>query len=154
WKSLADLGVLALGAEPDAREFRHITAACEALGRAGFPGPLAATFLATGLLPSGKAEAVIDGSAVVSLGTPPLMPWGAVADLLIALDGDEARLVEARAAEPVATLGGEHWARIEAAPSKALGPWHPALHRYDLSLAAYQVGAAQSLLDRTAAHAR
>ena len=154
WKSLAHLGVLALGAEPDAREFRHIAAACEALGRAGFPGPLAATFFATGLVPPDKAEAVIAGDTLVSLGTPPLMPWGAVADMFIGLDGAEARLVEVRASEPVETLGGERWARVEAAPAEALGPWHPALHRYELSLAAYQVGAAQSLLDRTAAHAR
>ncbi|HEX4504571.1 MAG TPA: acyl-CoA dehydrogenase family protein [Alphaproteobacteria bacterium] len=154
WKSLADLGVLALGAEPGSREFRHIAAACEALGRAGFPGPLAATFFAAGLLPPERAEAVIDGGALVSLGTPPLMPWGGLADLFIALDGEEARLVDVRAVEPVETLGGEHWARVEAAPAEALGQWRPALHRYELSLAAYQVGAAQSLLDRTAAHAR
>ena len=154
WKSLADLGVLALAAEPDAREFAHIAAACEALGRAGFPGPLAATFFATGLLPPGRAEAVIDGSAIVSLGTPPLMPWGVVGDLFIALDGDEAWLVEARGSEPVETLGGEHWARVETQPLETLGPWRPALHRYELSLAAYLVGAAQGLLDRTAAHAR
>ena len=154
WKSLADLGVLALGAEPDAREFRHIAAACEALGRAGFPGPLAASFFATGLLPPDKAEAVIAGEALVSLGTPPLMPWGAAADLFVALDGDEARLVEVARTEPVETLGGEHWARVEVASARALCRWLPAFHRHELSLAAYQVGAAQSLLDRTAAHAR
>lgn len=154
WKSLADLGVLAVAAEPDAREFGHVAAACEALGRAGFPGPVAASFFATGLLPADKARSVVDASALVSLGTPPLMPWGAVADLFIALDGEEGRLVEVRAAEPVATLGGEHWARIESTPAERLGPWRPALHRYDLSLAAYQVGAAQDLLARTAAHAR
>ena len=154
WERLADLGVLALGAEPDAREFCHIAAASEALGRAGFPGPLAATFFATGLLPPARARTVIDGSGIVSLGTPPLMPWGAVGDLVIALDGDEARLVEARGVEPVAMLGGEHWARIDAVPVEMLGPWRPALHRYELSLAAYLVGAAQELLYRTAAHAR
>ncbi len=154
WERLAGLGVLALGSEGDAREFCHIAAACEALGRAGFPGPLAATFFATGLLPPAQAEALIAGDAVVSLGTLPLMPWGAVADLFIALDGDEARLIEVRAAEPVATLGGEHWARVAAEPAEALGPWRRAVHRYDLSLAAYLVGAARQLLERTAAHAR
>jgi alkylation response protein AidB-like acyl-CoA dehydrogenase len=154
WKSLADLGVLALAAEPDVREFCHIVAACEALGRAGFPGPLAATFFATGLLPSERAEALIDGSTLVSLGTPPLMPWGTVADLFIALDGDGARLIEVQATKPVATLGGEQWARVDVTRAEALGPWRPALHRYELSLAAYQVGAAQSLLERTATHAR
>jgi 3-oxocholest-4-en-26-oyl-CoA dehydrogenase alpha subunit len=154
WRGLADLGVLALGAEPDARDFAHIAAACEALGRAGFPGPLAANFLATGLMSPGDADAVAAGEALVSLGTPPLMPWGTVADLFIALDGEEARLIEVGGAEPVATLGGEHWARISDRRAAALGRWRPALHRYELSLAAYQVGAAQSLLDRTAAHAR
>jgi alkylation response protein AidB-like acyl-CoA dehydrogenase len=154
WKRLADLGVQALAADPDAREFVHIAAACGALGRTGFPGPLAATYFATGLLPPGRAEAVIAGESVVSIGTPPLMPWGMAADLFIALDGEEARLVEVRAAEPVETLGGEHWARVEITPADVLGPWRPALHRYELSLAAYLVGAAQHLLDSTAAHAR
>jgi alkylation response protein AidB-like acyl-CoA dehydrogenase len=154
WKRLADLGVLALTPEPDARVFAHIAAACEALGRAGFPGPLAATYFATGLLPPERAEAVIEGRALISLGTPPLMPWGAVADLFIALDGEEARLVDVNAAEPVATLGGEHWARVDVTPADVLGQWKPALHRYELSLAAYLVGAAEHLLDITAAHAR
>jgi len=154
WKSLADLGVLALAAEPNACEFVRIAAACEALGRAGFPGPVAATLFATGLLPPDRIEAVIEGRALVSLGAPPLMPWGKVADLFIALDGDEAGLVEIRGAEPVETLGGEHWARVDATPIEALGPWRRMLHRYELSLAAYQVGAAQYLLEATAAYAR
>jgi alkylation response protein AidB-like acyl-CoA dehydrogenase len=154
WKRLADLGVLALASEAGAREFVHMAAACEALGRAGFPGPLAATFLVTGLLPPALAASVVDGSDIVSLGTPPLMPWGAVASLFVALDGERGRLVEVHKAAPVQTLGGEHWARVEATPGEDLGPWAPLAHRYDLSLAAYLVGAAGRLLDGTAVHAR
>ena len=125
WKRLADLGVLALASESGAREYVHMAAACEALGRAGFPGPLAATFLATGLLPPAQAASVVNGSAIVSLGTPPLMPWGAVANLFVALDGERARLVEVHMAVPVQTLGGEHWARVQATPGEDLGLWAP-----------------------------
>ena len=107
WQRLAELGVLALASEAGAREYGHAVAAFEALGRGGFPGPLAATFMATKLLDQTRAASLADGSVIVSLGRPPLMPWGAVADLFIGIDEDEASLMEVGRVAPVETLRSE-----------------------------------------------
>lgn len=155
WEEVAALGVLALVTPEGDGGAAEAVAACEALGRAVFPGPLAATFLATQLLPEAERAAVASGAAVVSVGSPPLMPWAPVARIFVEVAGGHAyRCAPASAIEPVATLGGEPWGRVALERESDLGPVDRGLALYELTLAAYLAAAARRLVAATAEHAR
>jgi alkylation response protein AidB-like acyl-CoA dehydrogenase len=155
WRELAALGVLALATPDGDGGALEAVAALEALGGALFPGPLAATFFATQLLPEAEREAVASGDAVVALGAPPLLPFAPVARVFIEVEGARAWLARpAGPIEPVDTLGGEPWGRVALARGRELGETDRAHALHDLALAAYAAAAAQRLVDDTAEHAR
>ncbi len=155
WRALAELGVLALVTPEGDGGAVELVAALESLGRAVFPGPLPATFFATQVLAEGERRAVTSGERIVSLGVPPLMPWAPAADLFVTLAGGRAARAEPTSAvEPVETLGGEPWGRVELRAVEDLGPCERAQTLYDLALAAYLAGAGARLVDDTAEHAR
>lgn len=155
WRDLAQLGVLALATPEGDGEALELCAVVEALGRAVFPGPLADSFFATQLLPAKQRAAVAHGEAIVSLGEPPLMPWAPTADFFIELSGDRAFLAEPRGAiEPVQTLGGEPWGRIELERGEDLGDTARAHALSDVALAAYLAAAGRRLVDDASSHAR
>ena len=153
WQALGETGVLALSPGLGTGETMLAAAALFALGRSAFPGPAPATLLATALVGDDLAAALSEGTSIVSLGSGAAMPWAILASVFIAIEGDDAVLVEGRVGEPIATLGGENWARMDVTHRTALGSWRPHTTRYDLPLAAYLVGAAGRLLDETAAYA-
>ncbi len=153
WRSLGEMGVLALKPGFGSGENGLVAAALLALGRSAFPGPLPASFLASALLEPASAAAVAEGASIVSVGPGPTMPWADLADIFIAIEGDDAVLIDAKAKAPVATLGGENWAGMEFNRKAVLGPWTRFTVQYDLPLAAYLIGAAGRLLDETAAYA-
>lgn len=150
WHALGETGVLALKPGLGTGENVLVAAALLELGRCAFPGPLPATFLAGALLDS---EAIAEGRSIVSIGPGARMPWADLADIFIAIEGDEAALIAAQAREPVETLGGENWARTEFTHKASLGSWKRFAVQYDLPLAAYLIGAAGRLIDETAAYA-
>jgi alkylation response protein AidB-like acyl-CoA dehydrogenase len=155
WRELAELGVLALATPEGDGGARELCAALESLGAAVFPGPLAATFLATQVLGANERTRVARGEWIVALGAPPLLPFAPVADCFLALDGEKLCRGELRGAiAPLETLGGEPWGRVEL----ALGPPVPADPRawalHDMALAAYAAAAGGALVVATAAHAR
>lgn len=158
WRSLGQLGVLALSSEGGEGGMLEATAALERLGAAGFPGPLAATFMATGLLGDRDAVAVASGEKMVTFGPGPLLAWAGLADLIIGLD--EECLVLARPKgemAAVATVGGEPWARCQLETVAELATGEAVLTafaRYDTALAAYTIGLAHQLLERAVEHAR
>lgn len=155
WRGLAALGVLGLGAPDEESGALEVTAAMEALGRAVFPGPLAATFFAVQLLPEAERAPVVAGEAVVSLGTPPLLPWAPVAALFLETDGERVWLAQPRGGiEPVETLGGEPWGRCTLARTAELGPAGRPGALFDAALAAYLAAAATRLVEAAAEHAR
>jgi alkylation response protein AidB-like acyl-CoA dehydrogenase len=155
WKGLADLGVLRLATPEGEGGALELVAAVEALGRANFPGPLAASFLATQVLPPSEREAVAAGESLVSVGVPPLMPWAPAADLFIVIDGEQAWRGRLRGAPtPVETLGGEPWGRVELEPEADLGPALQGLVLSDLVRAAYLAASAEHLVERASEHAR
>ncbi len=155
WRGLAELGVLACATPEGDGGACEIAAALEVLGRACFPGPLAASFLATQVLPAAERRAVASGEALVSVGVPPLLPWAPVADLFLELDGARAWLARPRVAIlAVETLGAEPWGRVELVREADLGDCGRALALADLALAAYLAGAGQRLLDAASEHAR
>lgn len=155
WRELAELGVLALVTPEGDAGAVELVAALEPLGRAVFPGPLAATYFATQLLPEAERRAVARGEVVVSVGTPPLMPWAPVAGVFVALGDGRARLARPRGAvESVSTLGGEPWGRVELEAGAELQPLERAHLIHDIALAAYAAAAGSRLVDDTAEHAR
>jgi alkylation response protein AidB-like acyl-CoA dehydrogenase len=129
--------------------------ALEALGAAVFPGPLPATFFATQVLPEADRVAVARGDAVASVGVPPLMPWAPAAHLFLALERGRVWKGSPRGEiEPVETLGGEPWGRLELERESDLGPADRARVIYEIALAAYLAAAGRRLVDDTAEHAR
>jgi len=156
WKELAELGVLALATPEGDGGALEMVAALEALGGAVFPGPLPATFMATQLLDGDDRTAVARGEAVVSVGSPPLMPFAPVAHLFVELGEDtQAWLAAPRGEiEPVETLAGEPWGRVELQRTRALGPCDRAVALYDVAAAAYLAAAANRLLEATAEHVK
>ena len=155
WKAMAELGILALATPDGEGGACELVAAVEALGRAVFPGPLAASLCAAQLLPPREREAVTSGVAVVALGRPPLLAWAPVAQLFIEIEGELAHLARPRGAiEPVETLGGEPWGRVELVRTAPLGDARRALALHDIALAAYLAAAGTRLIEDTAEHAR
>ncbi|EGD54879.1 acyl-CoA dehydrogenase family protein [Gordonia neofelifaecis] len=156
WIGLAgDLGVFAMAVPGEDPAAGGIVAACLELGAVAAPGPVAATFFAAHALPTAEAADVIDGRAIVAVGTPPLVPWAAVADVFIDRCGDDAWTARpAGAVEPVETLGGEPWARVRLARERPLARSAAAGRLADLATAGYLVGAGERMLDTAVEHAR
>ena len=155
WRDLAELGVLALSTPEGDGGALELVAALEALGQAVFPGPLAATFLATQVLPEADRCAVATGAAVVSVGTPPLLPWAPAAQIFVEIEGSRAFAARADGiVEPVATLGGEPWGRVALRRESDLGDASRGLVLHDVAVAAYLAAAGLRLVEDTAEHVR
>ncbi len=154
WQDLASLGVLAVASEEGEGGAREVVAAMETLGIALFPGPLAATLLATQLsAPEERAE-LTRGMKIAAVGRPPLFPFATVATIFFEVEGDDVYRVRPRGAiTPVDTLGGEVWGRIECERTHRFDDASRALALYRIALAAYLVGASAGLLRAAAAHA-
>jgi alkylation response protein AidB-like acyl-CoA dehydrogenase len=155
WQALAELGILALVTPEGDGGALELAAAMESLGTALFPGPLAASFFATQVLPEAERGAVARGEALVSLAEPPLLPFGCEADVILAVrEGRAVRLAPRGTPEPVGTLGGEPWGRAACDVTEDLGDASRALTLHDLALACYLAAAARQLVDVTAEHVR
>jgi alkylation response protein AidB-like acyl-CoA dehydrogenase len=157
WRELAELGVLALATPEAEGGAREAVAALEGLGEAGFPGPLPATFFATQVLDEAERAAVGRGERLVSLGTPPIMPWAPRADLFLVVEeaGDGVSLAEPRGpVAPLETLGGEPWGRVELGRLRPLAGAARAHALHDTTLAAYAAAVGHALLDAAVEHAR
>ena len=155
WDGLAELGVLGLGTAEGGGGALEIAAAMEQLGAANVPGPLAATFIATHLLAPDERIAVASGELVVSVGSPPLMPWARAASVYIELDEEEAWRAHAESKmEPVETLGGEPWGRVTLRRDERLDGVSRALAVGDIALGAYLGGAGGRLLHVATDYAR
>ncbi len=155
WQALAELGILALATPEGDGGALELAAAMESLGAALFPGPLAASFFATQVLPDEERAAVARGEALVSLAEPPLLPFGCEADVILAVrEGRAVRLAPRGTPEPVGTLGGEPWGRADCDVTEDLGDASRALALHDLASACYLAAAARKLVDATAEHVR
>jgi hypothetical protein len=155
WRDLAALGVLAIATPEGEGGAVEVVAGMESLGRAVHPGPLAETYFAMQLLPAPERAQVAAGEVIVSVGTPPLLPWAPIARVFVEVTGDAAWLGEPRGAiEAVATLGGEPWGRATLARRTALGATARAHALGSLALAAYLAAAGRRLVDAAADHAR
>jgi alkylation response protein AidB-like acyl-CoA dehydrogenase len=155
WTGVAELGVLALATPEGDGGAVEMVAALEPLGRAVFPGPLPATIFATQLLAEDDRIAVSSGRAIVSVGTPPLMPFAPLAQIFVALEEGRAfRATPQGEIDPVPTLGGETWGRIALERGEELHGLDRANTLHDIAMAAYLCAAGLRLVDDTADHAR
>jgi alkylation response protein AidB-like acyl-CoA dehydrogenase len=162
WSGLAKLGVLALGTEEGGGGSLEIAAAMEASGSAAAPGPVVGHFIATALLDAETRAPLIDGSTLVAVGHPPLVPWAPVASVFVELvspaspGGAEHAWLARPVGEPVPveTTAGEPWGRVELARMADLGGAGRAVARGQVALAAYLVGAGRRLLDVAVEYAR
>jgi hypothetical protein len=154
WRELAELGVLGLATPHGEGGALEVVAAVESLGRAVFPGPLVASFLATQVLPDPERAEIAAGARIVSAGVPPLMPWAACADLLLEIDGDAVFPCQPLCeVEPVEMLGGEPWGRVRLERGSPLPSARRGLLLSRIVLAA-QLGAMGSrLVEDASAHA-
>jgi alkylation response protein AidB-like acyl-CoA dehydrogenase len=159
WRDLAELGVFTLRTpEPEGSGLGVAEAALafEELGRALLPGPMVGTHLAAGVVDGAAEGTAVVG--VVDVRDDPLVAQhpGFVTDLLV-FDGDAARHVTAPQGDAVALPVDPLTpvARIEGALSDG-----EAIDADDLRLvgtvltAAYQLGIAESVTDRSVAYAK
>jgi len=154
WKELASLGAIAAGADGESGA-RELVASCEALGAAATPGPLVETAIALRLLPAPERAALAAGETIASVGEPPLLPFAPLAHHFIALDvGRAYRAQPAGAIEPVDTLGGEPWGRVELLRGAELPGAPAALAAGRLVCAALLAAAGRHVLEIAAEHAR
>lgn len=155
WRSLADVGVLALGTVEGGGGALEITAAMEVLGEAVVPGPLVSTFMTSQLVDVDQRTRLGAGTGVASVGSPPLLPWAPVAEVFVELAPDGAWIAEpVGEIEPVATLGGEPWGRVQLRRLARVDWAEQAVALGDIAVAAYLVGATARLVDTTAQWAR
>lgn len=155
WRELAELGVLALCTPEGDGGALEWVAALDALGRFVFPGPLAATAFAGQCLPDRERARVVSGEAIVSFGTPPLLPFAPVADVFLETDGVRAWLARPQGEVAAqATLGGEPWGRAELVRERELPDAARAGVLHDVVVAAYEAAAGERLLEDAAEHAR
>lgn len=155
WPRLAELGVFGLGTHEGGGGAVEIVAVMEQLGRALVSGPLIGTMLGVQLLGGADRLAVAGGERVVTVAGESLVPWGTLADHIVVLDGHKAWLAEpAGDVEPVATMAGEPWARMELKHTECLGDAGSAIALGHLALAAYLTGAGFAVVDRAASYAR
>ena len=149
WKRLADLGVLMLATEDGGGGALHAVAVMAELGRVGFPGPLAQTFVAGQLLPEQDRERVTSGATLVAVAAEsPRIPWAPQAEIFIKLDRDgfAYRAIPASDITPLQTLGGEPWGELELDISDRLGAIERPLMLGNVALAAYLAGAARRIV--------
>lgn len=151
WSALAEFGLFTLGTPDGAGGVVEVAAAGNVLGSVAAPGPLGATLFAAQILPEDLREPVVAGDAIVSVGEPPLMPLAPIATLFIESDGEQAWLVEPVGdIQPLDTLAGEPWGRVETRRVRELGASVRAGAVQDIFTAAYLAGASRKLLREAA----
>jgi alkylation response protein AidB-like acyl-CoA dehydrogenase len=154
WRGLAELGVLGVLTPDAGGGALEVVAAVESLGRAAFPGPLAANFVATLLLGGAERAAVANGESIACLGSRPLIPWAPEADVFFEVAGERVfRAYPTGESARVETLGAEPWGRGDLTRSEefADGPIGLALAR--LVRAAQVAALGRRLIDDASEHA-
>jgi alkylation response protein AidB-like acyl-CoA dehydrogenase len=153
WRALADIGVLALGAEGCGGPL-DVAAAMEALGRIGHPGPFVPALFGNQILAEPVRTRVGAGEAMVGLVIDGILTEPR-ADVLIEADGVTAWIVETiEPPEPMTSLAGRPWARAATRRLDRLDNAASAYRIADLAVAAWVIGAARHLLTLGATHAR
>ena len=127
WTALADMGVFGLSAEGDG-SVEAMSAVMLELGRAAVRGPLVATAVAVRALGTDEAKGLVAGNDIVSVGTPPLMPWAPYATCFIEVSqGHGWRATPTGNIDEVDTLAHEPWGRCTLERGAEVGHFDDAL---------------------------
>ncbi len=155
WRSLAQLGVLAAGSEAEEGSAGAVCASMEALGHAVFPGPLVGSYLAQRVLPADWSHRIATGESIVSVGTPPLLSWGGVADIFLEVDGENVFQIEPDGdLEVVSSIAGDPWSRGRFTRSESLGEGAMAVTMAGIAKSAYLAAAGMRMVGDAAEYAR
>ncbi len=139
----------------------ELAALCEELGYACAATPFISSATAAAVIQAcGNDEqrsrwlpGLISGSVRAGIGAAGLVADGVGADVVVLVDGDEARLLLAPEAEPLATIDStRRYATVSEASGEPLGPG--AGDRVRAALAAEVVGLCQRALDMTLAYVK
>lgn len=153
WTALADMGVFGLSAEGDG-SVEAMSAVMLELGRAAVRGPLVATAVAVRALGTDEAKGLVAGNDIVSVGTPPLMPWAPYATCFIEVSqGHGWRATPTGNIDEVDTLAHEPWGRCTLERGAELAHFDDALAVGDVALASYLCGAGERLLAAATSYA-
>jgi len=160
WRELAEMGALAPATPEGDGGALEICAMSEALGRAVFPGPLAATYLATQVLDEAERLTVMAGQSIVSLGAigsnkrSALMPFAEQAKIFLLTDGKNVYRGEVvGVVTPVQTLGGEPWGRVNIKVGTKLANSDRGLQLNNICTAAYLTSAGKRLVKEASDYA-
>lgn len=166
WRELAEMGALtpatpeADGQDDEKCGALEICAMSEALGHHVFPGPLAATYLATQVVDEQERLAIMEGHTIVSLGLlgsnkkPTLMPFAEQAKIFLLTDGKHVYRCELVSdITPVKTLGGEPWGRVNIKVGAKLANSDRGIVLNDISTAAYLTSAGKRLVKEASDYA-
>ncbi len=153
WREFAALGILEASHGDNPGGVLQACVAMEILGEAAFPGPLAQSLASAAVLGAEDWARVAAGEFIAAFGTPPVLAWGAEADIMLVCAWPRVfRLIGP--AQPVATLADMASGRIGDMRGVDLGPAEAAMARYDMAAAAYVQGAGRTAVQAAADHAR
>ena len=154
WRELAALGVLGVATPEGDGGAREVVAAMETLGREGFPGPLAATFLATQLVAPSERVALASGDLRAAVGRGPLFADVRGADVLLEIDGECVHRRRPTAEDRVVpVMGGGRWRHVEGERVETWADPTRGLALIRIALAAQLFGLAEGLVAAAADHA-
>jgi hypothetical protein len=149
WRDLLPLGLLEHADSDHPLALADLVVACEALSRSGIVVPIADGCAVYPVLPEDRRAGVIDGSEVcaVALGDPPASPWGAAAELAVAVGRDGSAVVAEVAGTDSADLGGTlPWGFVALGEPISSANGTPVLARYRLLSAATLCGLGMRML--------
>jgi alkylation response protein AidB-like acyl-CoA dehydrogenase len=157
WSELGELGILAPCTPAGEGGALEIVAAMEALGQGACPGPFVGTYFATQALAEDVdcVARLADGRSLVSLGEGGAHPFGAEADVWIAIDGERAVRGEPAAAPlGIECLGGDPAVRATLDAGTELVALGRARALADVACAARLAGCSRRLVAVASEHAR
>lgn len=165
WRELAEMGALTPATPEGDGAALEICAMSEVLGHHVFPGPLAATYLATQVVDEQERLAIMEGHDIVSLGAvvineqssnknPTLMPFAEQAKIFLLSDGKHVYRCELVSdITSVKTLGGEPWGRVNIKVGSKLTNSDRGIVLNDISTAAYLTSAGKRLVKEASDYA-
>jgi hypothetical protein len=155
WRRLGGMGVLGLAGPNLGGTAADVGQCLFELGAGGVVGPVVETAMAGQLDLGSDRAAVEDGTAVATVTwLDDLVPWGVLADVVIAVRDGRAYRATVTDAREVSTLAGDEWLAGSLELGQDIGDAGPAATIGELAVAAYVTGAASKIIELCAEYAR
>ena len=159
WTMLGDLGIFGLGVDHFGGTTSDLLLAMRLLGNACLQGPILGAVLASRVLDADThvelLHNVAGGRATAAVTDGSIAPWAVDADLVLQVGTDfGVAIVDVVYLSAFDTLASEPWCRVRTKTTRTLDARHKDLAIVELCRAAWLIGAAETLVDLAAAHAR